>query len=58
MDRSCQSQLLAQAAGVPMPIQHDDALLTRTQLGTPMAGWFQFQPLWQWITRLEPELLD
>jgi ribulose-5-phosphate 4-epimerase/fuculose-1-phosphate aldolase len=58
MDRSCQSQLLAQAAGTPIPIRHEHALLTRSQLGTPAAGWFQFQPLWQWITRLEPELLD
>jgi ribulose-5-phosphate 4-epimerase/fuculose-1-phosphate aldolase len=58
MDRSCQSQLLAQAAGTPVPIRREDALLTRSQLGTPAAGWFQFQPLWQWITRLEPDLLD
>ena len=58
MDRSCQSQLLAQAAGTPVPIRHEDALLTRSQLGTPAAGCFQFQPLWQWITRQEPDLLD
>jgi ribulose-5-phosphate 4-epimerase/fuculose-1-phosphate aldolase len=58
MDRSCQSQLLAEAAGKPLRIGHDDALLTRSQLGTPRAGWFQFQPLWQWIARLEPDLLD
>jgi ribulose-5-phosphate 4-epimerase/fuculose-1-phosphate aldolase len=58
MDRSCQSQLLAEAAGKPVPIRHEDALVTRGQLGTPGAGWFQFQPLWQWITRLEPDLLD
>jgi ribulose-5-phosphate 4-epimerase/fuculose-1-phosphate aldolase len=58
MDRSCQSQLLAEAAGKPLHIRHEDALLTRSQLGTPGAGWFQFQPLWQWITRLEPDLLD
>jgi ribulose-5-phosphate 4-epimerase/fuculose-1-phosphate aldolase len=58
MDRSCQSQLLAEAAGKPVRIRHEEALLTRSQLGTPVAGWFQFQPLWQWITRLEPDLLD
>jgi len=58
MDRSCQAQLLAEAAGKPVPIRHDDALVTRSQLGTPRAGWFQFQPLWQWIKRLEPDLLD
>jgi ribulose-5-phosphate 4-epimerase/fuculose-1-phosphate aldolase len=58
MERTCQSQMLAQSAGTPVPIRHEEALLTRSQLGTPAAGWFQFQPLWQWITRLEPDLLD
>jgi ribulose-5-phosphate 4-epimerase/fuculose-1-phosphate aldolase len=58
MERTCQSQLLAEAAGKPVPISHENALLTRTQLGTQRAGWFQFQPLWSWITRLEPDLLE
>jgi hypothetical protein len=58
MDRSCQAQLLAEAAGTPIPIDSENALLTRSQVGTTRAGWFQFQPLWNWITRLEPDLLD
>jgi ribulose-5-phosphate 4-epimerase/fuculose-1-phosphate aldolase len=58
MDRSCQAQLLAEAVGNPIAISHENALLTRGQLGTHGAGWFQFQPLWNWITRAEPDLLD
>jgi ribulose-5-phosphate 4-epimerase/fuculose-1-phosphate aldolase len=58
MDRCCQSQLLAEAAGKPISIEHDNALLTRGQVGSHDAGWFQFQPLWNWIRRLEPDLLD
>jgi ribulose-5-phosphate 4-epimerase/fuculose-1-phosphate aldolase len=58
MDRSCQSQLLAEAAGKPVHIDDANALLTRGQVGSPTAGWFQFQPLWDWITRLEPDLLE
>jgi ribulose-5-phosphate 4-epimerase/fuculose-1-phosphate aldolase len=58
MDRSCHVQLLAEAAGSPIKIDHANATLTREQLGTPGAGWLQFQPLWDWITRLEPDLLD
>jgi ribulose-5-phosphate 4-epimerase/fuculose-1-phosphate aldolase len=58
MDRCCQSQLLAEAAGAPVHIAHDNALLGRAQVGSHLAGWFQFQPLWDWITRLEPDLLD
>lgn len=58
MDRSCQSQLLAEAAGKPIKIEHDNALLTRSQVGSHIAGWFQFQPLWNMITREQPDLLD
>src|SRR5579863_837536 len=56
MDRSCQAQLLAEAAGKPIPIQRDSALLTRSQVGSTQAGWFQFQPLWNMITREQPDL--
>lgn len=58
MERTCQSQLLAEAAGKPVKIDHDSAVLTRGQLGTHMAGWFQFQPLWNMITREQPDLFD
>jgi len=58
MERSCQSQLLAEAAGKPIPIAHDNAMVTREQLGSHQAGWFQIQPMWNWITRAEPDLLD
>lgn len=58
MDRTCQSQLLAEAAGRPVKIEHDNAVLTRGQVGSHMAGWFQFQPLWNMITREHPDLFD
>ena len=58
MERSCQAQLMAEAAGTPVHITRENALITREQLGTPTAGWFQFQPLWQKIVREEPDLLD
>src|SRR6201993_868016 len=58
MDRSCQAQLLAEAAGKPIAIDKENALITRGQVGTHMAGWFQFQPLWQRITREQPDLFE
>ena len=58
MDRCCQSQLLAEAAGIPKLIPHEHALTARGQVGTNKAGWFQFQPLWNMITRKEPDLFD
>lgn len=58
MDRSCQAQLLAEAAGEPRKIPHETAKLTASQVGTPLVGWFQFQPLWDRITREQPDLLE
>lgn len=58
MDRSCQAQLLAEAAGKPVRIAHDHAVVARNQVGNEMGGWFQFQPLWNKIIREEPDLLD
>ena len=57
MERTCQAQLLAEAAGTPVLIDADDAALTATQVGSHRAGWFSFQPLWDRITREQPDLL-
>ncbi len=58
MDRSCQAQLLAEAAGTPMKIDAADAEATRKQIGIPEAGWFQFQPLFAKIAAEQPDLLE
>jgi ribulose-5-phosphate 4-epimerase/fuculose-1-phosphate aldolase len=58
MDRSCQSQLLAEAAGKPIPITHEAAIVARTQVGNPRVAWFQYQPLYDLIVREQPDLLD
>jgi ribulose-5-phosphate 4-epimerase/fuculose-1-phosphate aldolase len=58
MERSCQSQILAESAGKPIAIDRANALKTREQVGSHMAGWFQFQPLWNKITREQPDLFD
>ena len=58
MDRTCQAQLLAEAAGTPVLIDEDDARLTYTQVGTHLAGWFSFQPMYEMIVAQQPDLLD
>ena len=58
MERSCQVQLMAEAAGTPVLIDAEMAALTRTQVGSHLAGWFSFQPLYQRIVRENPDLLD
>jgi ribulose-5-phosphate 4-epimerase/fuculose-1-phosphate aldolase len=57
MERTCQAQLLAEAAGTPKSISHEVALQTRETVGSPLAGWFSFQPLYDVITEEQPELL-
>ena len=58
MERSCQAQLMAEAAGTPKLIAHEAALYTKQHTGFPLAGWFSFQPLWQEIVRTDPDLFD
>jgi ribulose-5-phosphate 4-epimerase/fuculose-1-phosphate aldolase len=58
MDRTCQAQLLAEAAGTPVLIDADMARLTRTQVGEHVSGYVSFQPLYQKIVREQPDLLD
>ncbi|NJL13921.1 MAG: class II aldolase/adducin family protein [Microscillaceae bacterium] len=58
LERSCQVQLLAEAAGKPQRIAHEVAQKTRQEVGTPLAGWFQFQPLWQMISKSQPDLFE
>jgi ribulose-5-phosphate 4-epimerase/fuculose-1-phosphate aldolase len=58
MERSCQAQLLAMAAGDPISIRPEYAAYTAEQTGNPLAGWFSFQPMWDEILQSEPELLE
>lgn len=58
MERSCQAQLLAEAAGTPIKVRHEAAALTREQIGGHTAGWFQFQPMWDDIVAECPDLFD
>nr|WTC10740.1 class II aldolase/adducin family protein [Streptomyces anthocyanicus] len=58
LERSCQVQLLAKAAGRPVPIGHRQAVATREQLGGDLVAWINYQPLWQEVTRREPDLFD
>jgi ribulose-5-phosphate 4-epimerase/fuculose-1-phosphate aldolase len=58
MERSCQAQLVAKAAGTTVSITHENAKLTHQQIGNEFAGWFQFQPLYEQISRAEPDLFD
>ncbi len=58
MERSCQAQLLAEAAGKPVLIDPEHAAQTYGTVGSPLAGWFSFQPLYQVISKEQPDLFD
>jgi ribulose-5-phosphate 4-epimerase/fuculose-1-phosphate aldolase len=58
MDRTCQAQLLAEAAGTPVIIPDEMARKTYTQVGSPIACYYSFQPLWDMITREQPDLFE
>lgn len=57
MERSCQAQLAAMAAGLPIEIDPEMARLTHGQIGSELAGWFQAQPLFDRILHEQPGLL-
>jgi ribulose-5-phosphate 4-epimerase/fuculose-1-phosphate aldolase len=58
LERTAQSQLMAYAAGTPRRIDHAAAEQTRGQVGFELAGWFQFQPLWERISRDHPDIWE
>ena len=58
MERSCQVQLVAKAAGKVVHIDADQAAKTHDQVGTEFVGWLAFQPLYAKIVREQPDLLD
>lgn len=58
MEKSCQVQLSAKAAGKPVWITHEDALATREQLGHDLVAWINYQPTYERIARDKAELFD
>jgi len=58
MERSCQAQILASSVATPVNIDPEMAKLTAGQVGSNLAGYFSFQPLFDRIVREQPDLLD
>ena len=58
MERSCQAQLMAEAVGKPILIRPEIAKLTHSQVGSIDGGRFSFKPLYDVITKEQPDLFD
>jgi ribulose-5-phosphate 4-epimerase/fuculose-1-phosphate aldolase len=58
MERCCQAEAVAQGLGTVGVLDDELAAATGALNGTPLAGWFSFQPLYDFILRLHPDLVD
>ena len=58
LDNACHAQLLAEAAGKPQPIPHEQAALTHSQISGPSGAAHSFSSLWTGLLEAEPELLS
>ena len=58
MERTCQAQLMAEAAGTPKVIPDEVARRTHGEVGSPLGGWFSFKPLYSVIAQEQPDLFD
>ncbi|URI06163.1 class II aldolase/adducin family protein [Aquincola tertiaricarbonis] len=58
LDNACHTQLLAEAAGTPQPIQHEMAALTHGQVGRANGAARAFDALYQGLVEAEPEVLQ
>jgi len=58
MERTCQAQLMAEAAGTPVVIDDENAKITYKTVGSELAGWFSYQPLLSQISAEQPEMFE
>lgn len=58
MERTCQSQLLAEAEGTPIHIREDIARHTAEQVGGHVAGWYSYQPIYDKILAENSDFLN
>jgi ribulose-5-phosphate 4-epimerase/fuculose-1-phosphate aldolase len=58
MERCCQAEAIARGLGPTQPLSDELAAATRALNGAPLAGWFSFQPLFDFIVQLHPDLLN
>ncbi|GAA1228550.1 class II aldolase/adducin family protein [Kitasatospora nipponensis] len=61
LERTAQAQLMAYSAAAglgagPLLIDPEQARQTQGEIGFELAGWFQWQPIWQRISRDNPDI--
>jgi ribulose-5-phosphate 4-epimerase/fuculose-1-phosphate aldolase len=57
-ERSCEAEFKARSIGEPIAIPDEMARHTMAQVGGGLSGWYNAQPLFDWIIAEQPDLLD
>lgn len=58
MERSCQAQLIAEAAGAPVPIDPVQAEATADLVGGSLSGHLSFKPIYDALVSEEPDFVE
>ncbi len=58
MEKCCQSQLMAEAAGTPTIIPDEIAKKTKDYIASDLSAWISIQPLYDMIFASQPDVLD
>ena len=59
LERACEIQLKAEATGHPLKLVSPEAAEhSRKHLATPFMAWLHFQPIYDAVTRSDPDLFD
>ena len=59
LERCCQQQLLIYNTGIkPKLIDTASSLYSREHVGSEYIGWLHFQPIYEYLTQAQPDLLD
>jgi hypothetical protein len=49
---------MAEAAGEPISVSHETAIKTREFIANDIAAWASYQPAFDKIVKMQPDLLD
>ncbi|NGZ86212.1 class II aldolase/adducin family protein [Duganella aceris] len=59
LERCCQQQLMVEATGqTPLLVSPDRARYSREHVGSDYIGWLHFQPIWDQLSKTQPDMFD
>jgi ribulose-5-phosphate 4-epimerase/fuculose-1-phosphate aldolase len=59
LERCCQQQLLVEATGIkPVMVPEQSARYSREHVGSEYIGWLHFQPIYEQLVQISPDMFD